>query len=719
MEPMMFGKKLTAIAVLGAFSAAAYAAYAEKAEWQQVELDTIYVEGQRSYNALASEKNSSYTSSAVTVGTKIPAALQDVPQSVSILTHSQIKDRDTDTLDQLARQTPGLRVLSNDDGRSSIYARGYEYSEYSVDGLSAPMASIYGSLPNLFAFDRVELMRGPSGLFDSSGEMGGIVNLVRKRPTRDFQAHIGAGGGTHKQYKLEGDVSGRLNASGSVRGRAMAQAFGASPEPAGKNNHHETAYAAFDADIVPNTVLGLGYLYQQRHITPDNGLPAYENKTTLPLPQSAFVGAGWNRFQMKSHDVFADAKHYFEHGGYGKIGVRYADRQSDSNYAFGGSGADAAGRISATGLGIRAAQQSLTVDASYSRPFALGATANEWVAGADYKAVDSTVERGQYALSRSIDYRDLGSLPPADVLADARTRANAAHIRNKGNTRELGAYGKIVFRPLEGWALIGGGRIGHIRQEHENAARRAANRSSSAASGSRTRFTGYLGTVWELDERNSLYASYSGLFRPQNEADADGRPLKPREGRQFEVGHKGSYFGDRLHSRLSLYRLQDKNAAAAVAGQNHALPLAERVMQGAEAEVSGEITPKWRIHAGYSYLKSRIKTPPHARSSDDLFFLFMPKHSFNLWTSYQLTPKLTLGGGVNGMSRFESNQNIKTGGYAVFDLMAAYQATPKLKFQVNADNVFNRRYYSRVGTPATFNMPGAERSLTANVRYEF
>lgn len=127
------------------------------------------------------------------------ASLRDIPQSVSIITTQQIKDRNADTFDQLARRIPGMRVLSNDDGRSSVYARGYEYSEANVDGLSAPMAGIYGSLPNLFAFDRVELMRGPSGLFDSSGEMGGTVNLVRKRPTADFQGHFAAAGGTQKQ----------------------------------------------------------------------------------------------------------------------------------------------------------------------------------------------------------------------------------------------------------------------------------------------------------------------------------------------------------------------------------------------------------------------------------------------------------------------------------------------------------------------------------------
>ena len=158
----------------------------------------------RNLLAAATETVRDYSTPTSTVGTKIPATLRDIPQSISIVTNQQIKDRNVETLDQLARKTPGLRVLSNDDGRSSIYARGYEYDEYNVDGLPAPMQSINGTLPNLAAFDRVEIMRGPSGLFDSSGEMGGIVNLVRKRPGDSFAASANAGYGSDKQYKLGG-----------------------------------------------------------------------------------------------------------------------------------------------------------------------------------------------------------------------------------------------------------------------------------------------------------------------------------------------------------------------------------------------------------------------------------------------------------------------------------------------------------------------------------
>ena len=204
----MTTRNLLACAISAAIATAACAA--DNGET----LETIFIKTQRGYSADATETNRDYSAFAATVGTKIPATPREIPQSISIITSQQIKDRNVETLDQLARKTPGLRVLSNDDGRTSIYARGYEYDEYNVNGLPAQMQSINGTLPNLAAFDRVEIMRGPSGLFDSSGEMGGLVNLVRKRPGEDFDASASAGYGTEKQYKLGGDITGKLNADG-------------------------------------------------------------------------------------------------------------------------------------------------------------------------------------------------------------------------------------------------------------------------------------------------------------------------------------------------------------------------------------------------------------------------------------------------------------------------------------------------------------------------
>ena len=702
----VFRINMTAATVLAALSSSVFAA-------QTADLETVHIKGQRSYNAIATEKNGDYSSFAATVGTKIPASLREIPQSVSIITNQQVKDRNVDTFDQLARKTPGLRVLSNDDGRSSVYARGYEYSEYNIDGLPAQMQSINGTLPNLFAFDRVEVMRGPSGLFDSSGEMGGIVNLVRKRPTKAFQGHMAAGFGTHKQYKAEADVSGSLNSDGSVRGRVMAQTVGASPRPAEKNNHHETFYAAADWDINPDTVLGAGYLYQQRHLAPYNGLPADADGKLPSLPQHVFVGADWNKFKMHSHDVFADLKHYFGNGGYGKVGMRYSDRKADSNYTFAGSKLNNAGQANVAGLGTDIKQKAFAVDASYSRPFALGNTANEFVIGADYNRFRSTNEQGRSTVASNIALGDFRSVPYVNLIQNARAGAHGyKHTLDTENLDKFGVYGKSTFHPADGLSLIGGGRLGHYKIESGDG--------KTLHKASKTKFTSYVGAVYDIDGSNSLYASFSQLYTPQTSIGTDGKLLKPRQGNQFEVGYKGSYMDDRLNTRVSLYRLKDKNAAAPLNPNNRNTryaALGERVMEGVETEISGAITPKWQIHAGYSYLHSQIKTA--ANSRDDGIFLLMPKHSANLWTTYQVTPELTIGGGVNAMSGITSSAGMHAGGYATFDAMAAYRFTPKLKLQVNADNISNRRYYARVGSANTFNIPGSERSLTANLRYSF
>jgi len=258
-----FELKLTVAVIVSLFSTAAMAQDVQKAPEVStssatspvVSLETVEAVNERIYDAITTEKTRDYSSFASTVGTKRPAALREIPQSITVITNQQIEDRSVNTLDQLAAQTPGLRVLANDDGRSSIYARGYEYSEYNIDGLPAQMASIMGTLPNLIVFDRVEIMRGPSGLFDSSGEMGGIINFVRKRPTKEFTGSIGAGYGTSKRYNIDGDISGSLNKSGSLRGRLIAQTNGVSYKPAEKNNRNETIYAALDWDLTPNTTI--------------------------------------------------------------------------------------------------------------------------------------------------------------------------------------------------------------------------------------------------------------------------------------------------------------------------------------------------------------------------------------------------------------------------------------------------------------------------------
>ena len=186
-------------------------------------------------------------------------------------------------------------------------------------------------------------------------------------------------------------------------------------------------------------------------------------------------------------DAFADVDHYFANGAYGKIGLRYSDRDAESNYAFAGSALDDQLQVTPTGLGTNIKQKALAFDASYSQPFNWGAMRNEYVVGADYNHFKTSNEQGRArALGAARDYRTLGSLPYTNILGNAR-----AGSRGFARTLdEAGVYGKLVVRPLENLSLIGGGRIGHYQIQSGDGTAKEKRHG--------TPITGYAGVVWDF-----------------------------------------------------------------------------------------------------------------------------------------------------------------------------------------------------------------------------
>lgn len=87
--------------------------------------------------------------------------------------------------------------------------------------------------------------------------------------------------------------------------------------------------------------------------------------------------------------------------------------------------------------------------------------------------------------------------------------------------------------------------------------------------------------------------------------------------------------------------------------------------------------------------------------------------------SYVLTNQLTLGGGVNAIGYVQPSAGVRAAGYATFALVTAYRITPRLPVELNVDKLFDCNDYTRVSSVNIFNIPGAERSSTANLRDDF
>ncbi|NMZ63206.1 TonB-dependent siderophore receptor [Pseudomonas oryzihabitans] len=692
------------------------------AEQNATELDTLTIEGNRLYDMAPSEQTGGYTVDSATVGTKTPAALRDIPQSITSYTSDYIKDRNFNTLDELAKSTAGLRVLTNDSGRSSIYSRGYEYDEYNIDGLPAPMTSIFGTVPILSPFDRVEIMRGPSGLFNSTSELGGIVNMVRKRGTEDFQGHITGRYGSWDTNYQEIDLSGPLTESKNVRGRFVASRADTNGEVDYNANTDQSYYGDLDIDLSDATQISFGLIHQVKNLTPNNGFPTNAQGQLLDFSHSRFFGADWNYFDGQTTDGIFELTHRFDNGGYGRVAARASHREADYLYAFTGGAVQANGNTSIRTTTRDFEQDAYSLDASYSQPFEALGQVSEFVVGTDYKHYDTDYSNGNGVLGTV----NVNSYSPSRFAKPARVYQTEL----TSDEKEFGLYSKLTFRPIERLALIGGARVGWYRGD-------ANTRTFATATTAETNkpvdqrhngyVTPYAGLVYDLDDNHSLYASYSRVYKPQTDyVEANGDPIDPREGEQYEAGIKGSYFHGDLNTRLSLFQLTDENRATALLNAN-GVPTGfytnsgKTRVRGAEIEASGKLTDQWEVLAGYTYMHTE-----NLSGVANTLFSTMPKHMASLWTKYTLAggplTGLSIGGGVTAMSDFSQTNNnvtVSAPGYATVDAKLSYPVTKQLTATLDVNNLLDKDYWSRVGSVSTFNFQGPSRSVMVGARYDF
>ncbi len=91
-----------------------------------------------------------------------------------------------------------------------------------------------------------------------AGDPSATVNLVRKKPTKDFKASISATAGSWDDYRTEGDISGSLTDSGNVRGRFV----GAYQDKDSYIDHYsqkkDLFYGILEADLSDDTLLTFG-----------------------------------------------------------------------------------------------------------------------------------------------------------------------------------------------------------------------------------------------------------------------------------------------------------------------------------------------------------------------------------------------------------------------------------------------------------------------------
>jgi outer membrane receptor for ferric coprogen and ferric-rhodotorulic acid len=675
------------------------------------QLPTIVIEG----SSYETEGTGSYTTDLISVGEKDVRPLKEIPQSTTVLTRERLQDANYTSLDTAMRETPGIVVLNNDDGRSSIFSRGFEFDTLYFNGLPAPLSSIYGTQPDMAIVDHVEVLRGPAGLFGGTGEPAGAINMRLKQAPDNFEARFTASGGSWNNRRAEIDVGSPLNKAGTIRGRFVGALQAKDNFVDVSDARVGVGYGTIQADIAENTTATFSISHMERDITPFNGLPTLADGTLLDIDRSTYTGADWNNFDNSVTDYIVELEHKFEDGGHAKVSGRYSDRSANFLYGWAGTAADANGNVgSMSWLGQDFSETSLSLDAHVSKPFELWGQEQNVIVGADYRHVNTTSLRGTGRITGPFNIYDWNSDVPEPTVNYTQ--------QTKTDPTQFGIYGQLRIKPVDRLTLIGGGRLSWYDATTTNLTT-GANQSEVDID---AETTPYAGIVYDLTDWLSAYGSYTQIFQPQTDLDADGNMLKPREGRQFEAGLKADLFNSGMNGSIAYFNLRDENRATAnpnVPGASVALGKVEA--QGIEIEASGEILPNWQLAGGYTYTKTKYL---NTAQQGDVFSTYTPEHMFQLWTKYTFDENagalkgFYVGGGLKAFSSFSSvaqGVTVRAPGYTVVDLLAGYKFNDHLDASLTINNVFDEKYYARVGSASVFNFYGEPLSATFKISSTF
>ncbi len=679
---------------------------------------------------------------------KYTEPIRDTPQTIVVIPQNVIQEQGATTLRDALRNTPGITLAAGEGGTApgdNVLIRGFSArNDVFIDGARDPGVVSRDT----FNTESIEVAKGPSSVTAGRGSTGGSVNLVTKSATLADAAEARATVGSADHRRATFDVNRRLSESVAFRVNGMWQDTGVVRRDAVTQKAWGFA-PTVGFGIGRPTSVTLGYQHLDQDNVPDHGLPS-----TLPdaavsagltiddLDFSNFYGlVSRDREQMVSDVATVTLEHRFGSQltlrnltRYGRNGL---DRVVTSPRAATGATASTDPGFDPTLAQIRRTDtkyqfrddRTVTNQTDVNASFSTGRIGHALAAGIEV-AHD---RQPSYAVIDPFT----GSRPPVtdllhpsvdDVYVPTLARTGAA---STARARSAAAFAFDTLSFNERWQLDLGARADRIEVDYETVAvdgtRTPFGRTDSALSGR-------AGLVYKPTPRGTVYGAYSTSFNPSYDGSfgltlgatgVNAAALPPERSANVEIGSKWD-IARGLFATLAWFRTEKTNAKTTDAAGITILA-GDQQVRGVEMGLSGQVTSRLQLYTGLSLMNGEVKESAVSAEVGKRL-AYVPKRSFNLWSTYRLPFDLTIGGGAQFTDGyFFNNTNLLTTAnqaaiqrltkYWLFSAVAEFEVSPHLSFQMNGTNLANTRYVDRANQGHF--IPGAGRTITVGPIVKF
>lgn len=697
--------------------------------------------------------------------------LADTPQTISVLTQTQIQESGrTDLKDILAAQ-PGITLGTGENGNAfgdRYIIRGHEArSDVFVDGLRDPGMTTRES----FATEQVEITKGPSSTFAGRGSTGGAVNSITKQASTEYDfSKLEAGLGTDDFRRIALDSNKRINDDLAVRANIL-HSYKEIPDRGPADQERNGLALSVDYKATDKLKLTADYYYLKAEDTPDLGtyIVAGGGKPVADLPVYTqdgqdFLESEINTFTLRAQyeiDSNTRVENLMRYGttdnGYVTTGARGATRDASDQEAPGAA---------TVSLSTHQGWQEVDYFADQLNVYLtreLGGLKHNFVVSAEYSALD--VDNGVYNVD---DTGTTNCMLPGRGNAEPSggfciVDANGSYIDNissvMGRSITKGAQDSdysidTVSVSLmdtvdinEFLSVFAGVRADSFDYDNVVTSRGV----TTAYDYSDTLWNGHVGVVYNINEDANVYLTYSTSSNINGgESDLGGNcgyggicgdpqqvtDSKPEDTENFELGTKWNVFNDKLLLTAAIFQITKDDVMESIDDDDYSsigtLNTGKNRVKGAEFSVVGNITEDLSTQFGVTFMDAEVLESFDTDSVGRTLSNFADNSAF--WQlRYQASDAFSFGGTMTYSSEMYAGQpdsgagfnteindySYKVPSYTSFDVFATYAFSEQLNLRLNVANVTDKDYYLAAYRSGAFTYIGAARNAKLTLTYEF
>ena len=681
---------------------------------------------------------------------KFTAPLRDTPRTITVVPQEVMRDTASTSLQDVLRTAPGITFAAGEGGvpiADRPVIRGFNAtSNLLVDG----MRDIGAQTREIFNLEQVEISKGPDSVYFGRGGGGGSINLVTKAPRLENFAEGSLSVGTAENLRATADGNWAFSEHGAFRLNVMGDK--------GNVPGRDDAVDFHKWGVAPSLALGLGTATRATlsyyHLQ-DDGMPDY----SIPIdPRSGAPMSGVDR-----HNFFGlegrDFRHTrtdigtlsVEHDLGDTLTVRNVTRYGRSTNSYVATAPNGASPVFAEvnlpgtlqGSVFRQAKSQWTRTSTLANQTDLygelqtGSIRHTFDAGIEFSREKWTVDGWTVASANPNAANQAGSQPQCQAYPDlwlshdctslyapnpgdawnGTVRRNDNPTYYKTDSRALYVFDTMQLTPK--WLVNAGLRWDSYRTSN-------IKNGDVQASQSDDFFNYQFGVVYKPLPNGSIYASVGTASTPAalgssdyDKPSASNSQLTPERSTTFEIGTKWDVLQEKLSLTAAVFHTLRKNANVQVEPGVFE-QVGESRVRGFELGVAGELTPRWKVYGGYTYLDSEIQKGAYNDDAVGMPLPDSPRNSFSLWTTYQPLPRLTVGGGAYYVGKrygTACSRDCYAPSYWRFDALLGYRFNRHLDLKLNVQNVFDKVYYTKVHYFMGDLGAGRSATLTATLRY--